>query len=69
MIIQLSSRDLWDPFLLNGNFYHTESLTGQIDMESLVDDVTNVDPIGNYLISTLLYENVNLYPILHYHGT
>ena len=61
--------DPWDPFLLTGNFSPMKSLTGQIGMESLVDDVTNVDPIGNNLMSTLLYENVNLYPILNYHGT
>ena len=38
-------------------------------MEAFVDDVTKVYPIGNELMSTLLYENVNLHPILHYHGT
>ena len=44
--LQLSSRDTWGPFLFNGNCYRMESLTGQIDMELLVDDVTKVDPIG-----------------------
>ena len=67
--IKLSSRDPWDNFLLNGNFSRTESLTGQIDMESLVDEVTKVYPIVSKLLSALLYENINLYPILHYHGT
>ena len=31
--------------------------------------MTNVDPNVSNLMSTLLYKNVNLHPILHYHGT
>ena len=42
---------------------------GHIGVESFVDDVTKVGPIGSNFISTLLYENVNLHPILHYHRT
>ena len=38
-------------------------------MKSLVDDVTDVDPIGGKLMYTMLYENVNAHPILHYYGT
>ena len=37
-------------------------------MKSLVDDVTDVDPIGGKLMYTMLYENVNAHPILHYYG-
>ena len=34
-----------------------------------MDEVTKVDPIGSKFMSTLLYENINLNTILHYHGT
>ena len=37
-------------------------------MKLLLDDVTKVDLIGSELMSALLYENVNLHSILHYHG-
>ena len=38
-------------------------------MESLVDDVSKVDPIGSKLMYTLLHESFNFNPILHYHET
>ena len=46
-----------------------ESLTVQVDMESLVDEFNKVYPIVSELISNLLYENVTLHLIICYHGT
>ena len=34
-----------------------------------MDDLTKMDSIRCKFMSTLLYENVNLHPILRYHGT
>ena len=38
-------------------------------MESMVSGVNKVDPTGSESMSTMLYENINIHPILHYHGT
>ena len=59
--------DPWDPFLLNDKFSHMKSLTVHIGMESLVDDVTKVNPIRSEFMSTMLYENFNTHTILRYH--
>ena len=45
-----------------------KSLIGQIDMESLVDEANKMDPTVRKLMYNQLYENINLHPILHYHG-
>ena len=34
-----------------------------------MDEVTKVYLIGSKFMYTLFYENINLHPILHYHGT
>ena len=36
-------------------------------MEPMMNDVTNMDPIRIEFMYTMLYDNVNLNPILEYH--
>ena len=52
-ILHFRSGYPWGYFLLNRNFSCMESLMGHIDVESFVDDVTKVCPIGSNFISTL----------------
>ena len=60
--LKLISIDPWDTFLFNVHYSLMESLTGQIDTESLVDDVNKADPIRSKLMSTMLYEILTYIP-------
>ena len=60
----LSSKDPWDPFKLDGSFSRVDTLREGFDIETLVDEVTKIDPVSAELMSDHLYENVVMNSIL-----
>ena len=65
--LSLSSKDAWDPFLLDGSFCKTSSRS-ENDLTQVLDGIDRYDPIASELMSTELFSVLSMDPLLRADG-